>query len=398
MKKGLLLTLCAVAVATASSVQALELKTPNVGALKNVTNTAVTAKTSQADAKKAANEEAFKKQFDATIVASNKKLDDAKNLGKTSVWDLAKIILDEETYKSFDERKAEEGINVELAKALNNTLKVQIKAKDFVIDSFDENPANKAKYINAVKNLQISQNRCENIMNNMSPTFKKILDGQVSMLNVKSQLVESTKITKNVKSVTMGQNALLRKLNKINSENKIVITIPDNEKVQYNKDGVVGSINYQLDTANAKVKSSYDNLISAFNLGENVKKEIAEINNNSDLTKAEKDNLIAQAKVKTFTDMSKERAAQQKAGEKVAELTAQQKTAKEAAIVKLTEAVSEYTALGISCTKLGFAISAKPILAAPLALEVDQLKYTAKMLSTSASSMKNTISALKSLK
>lgn len=395
MKKGLLLTLCAVAVATTSSVQALELKTPNVGALKNVTNTAVTTKTSQADAKKAANEEAFKKQFDATIVASNKKLDDAKNLGKTSVWDLAKIILDEETYKSFDERKAEEGINVELAKALNNALKAQIKAKDFNPEVYN---ANNTKYVTSVKNLQIAQNRCENIMNNMSPTFKKILDGEVSMLNVKSQLVESAKITKNVKSVTMGQSALLRKLNKINSENKIVITIPDNEKVQYNKDGVVGSINYQLDTTNAKVKSSYTNLISAFNLSEDVKKEIAEIENNPNLTKEEKDRLKAQATMKTFTDMAKERAEMQKAGEKVAELTAQQKTAKDTAIVKLTEAVSEYTALGISCTKLGLTISSKPILAAPLALEVDQLKYTAKMLSTSASSMKNTISALKSLK
>ena len=399
MKKNLLMAACAVSVLAMTSVQAIEIKKPDVGALKNaasVTKGTASATATKTD-KNAANE-AFQKQFQATIDSSTKQLATADAMAKKAIWDLGTIVLDKDTYNGFVAKKDAEDTTNALIKALNNTLKTQLKTGDIDTYAFDNNAYDKAKYVNAVTNLQIAQNRRANITNNMSPSFRKILEGEVSILNVKAQLVESTKLSKDIKAASLGQQPLLNKLNKINEKQKIVITIPDNEKVKYNKDGIVGSINYQLDTTNDTVKGAYDSLISAYNLSGEVNAILADMNNNANLSKAEKDQNKIEAQEKAFVDYAKQQAAKKKAGETVAAKTSAQQKALENAGAKMAEALKSYTALGVSCTKLGFQISSKPILAAPLALEVDQLKYTASMLKNSATSLKKTIGAINSLK
>ena len=222
-------------------------------------------------------------------------------------------------------------------------------------------------------------------------------DGDVSILNVKAQLVESTKLSKDIKAASIGQQPLLTKLNRINGKQKITITIPDNEKIKYNKDGIVGSINYQLDTTNATVDKACESLTAALGLKNEVNSIYADMNNDEDSTSGEKGNMMA-ARQKALEDFAKQREAKKKAGETVEKLTAAQQKALEDAGAKLTEAIASYTSLGVACTKLGIQISSKPMLAAPLVLEVDQLKYTTKMLKDSATSMKKTLGAIKSLK
>lgn len=400
MRKSLLLAVCSVSVLAMTSVQAIEIKKPDVGALKNVSSVAkgATATTTTTKTDKSAADEAFQKQFQATIDSSKKQLTTADAMANKAIWDLGAIVLDKEAYEGFVANKNVEGTTDALIKAMNATLKTQLKTGDIDNYSFDGNSNGKIAYANAVKNLQIAQNRRANITNNMSPNFKKILDGEVSLLNVKAQLAESTKLAKDVKSASMGQQPLLNKLNKINEKQKIVVTVPDNEKVKYNKDGIVGSINYQLDTTNETIKSAYNSLISAYNLNNEVNAILADMNNDANLSKAEKDQNKVAAQEKAFVDYAKAQEAKKKAGETVAQKTAEQQKALENAGAKLAEGISSYTALGISCTKLGLQISSKPILAAPLALEVDQLKHTAKMLKTGAASLKNTIGAINSLK
>lgn len=414
MKKELVMAVCA-AMITAASVQALEVKKPDLSSLKS--NVAGAAKTTTAaSATKTTTDksaDALKQQqeMQAKIDAANKKLAVAENMANSAIWSLAKISLDDETYKSFNTKKSEinsnkdltadskseqlDSLEKDLIKTLNSQLKAQIKAGDYNPDVYNKT---NTTYVNAVKSLQIALNRYENIANGMSPTFKKILDGQISMLNVKLQLVESGKLTKNIKANSMGQRPLLNKYNKINEVNKITVEIPSTEKVVYDKDGIVGGITYQLETTNNNVKAANTKLIDALNLKSKVKAEIDSINSNPDLTQADKDRLIQQAAATVVGDYSAERAAKQKAGEKVAELTSQQKAAIAEATPVLTQAVSDYTSLGLSCAKLGMQISAKPILAAPLALEVGQLKYTGKMLKDSATTLKGTLSAIKALK
>ncbi len=382
MKKNLVLALCAATVIGASA-QAIDIKKPDLGALKNV------AGTTTANSENKAKEEAQQKAFQAAIDTANSKLATAKSLANTSIWTLGELILDEETYKGFASKKSDAATADEVLKALNTKLAAELKIKDFnSTDIVEIATPNNTKYVNAVKNLQIASNRYENIMNNMSPSFKKVLDGDYSMLAVKSQLAESAKLTKNVKSVSMGQNSLLNKLNKVNEKAKVSIVIPDSEKVVYNKDGVVGSINYQLDSINGEVNKAYDDIINAFHLQEDVKSLKAKMleQDKDAMGKVSSDKAAGES----YDELAKQQAIVAKLNDKnaISNLDAKQKTAIVNAGAKLLASGVNYTALGLQCTKLGMAISAKPIIAAPLALEVGQLKYTAKVLKNSATSVK----------
>ena len=400
MKKNLFLASFLTVALTSSMVQAIDLS-----AVKNVANAATSKTTAASTAKttatktsnKETNDAAFQKSFQTAIDNSNKKLAEAKTLANNAIWSLGSTVLGED-FEAYKAKKSEEGATDELIDAMNKKLKEQIKKNDIDAYAFENNEAGKKAFMNAVTNLQIAQNRYENITNNMSPNFRKILNGEVSMLNVKGQLVESGKLSKNVKAASMGQSSLLNKLNKIITKQKLgTLQIPESEKVVYNKDGIVGSINYQLDSTNATVNGAYDSLIEAFGLKNEVAKIKADIESKTDAAVNEKGNAL-QAKQVALNNKANELKEKAKAEGKAVELTSKQSQAIDNATTKLTEAAANYISLGLACTKLGMQISTKPILAAPLALELDQLKYTAKNLKSGASSIKNTLGAVKALK
>ncbi len=400
MKRNLFLASCLTVALTSSMVQAIDLS-----AVKNVANTAANKTTATSTAKttatkasnKEANDAAFQKSFQTAIDNSNKKLAEAKTLANNAIWSLGQTVLGED-FEAYKAKKSEEGATKELIDAMNKKLKEQIKKNDIDAYAFENNEAGKKAFMSAVTNLQIAQNRYENITNNMSPNFRKILNGEVSMLNVKGQLVESSKLSKNVKTASMGQSSLLNKLNKIITKQKLgTLQVPESEKVVYNKDGIVGSINYQLDSTNATVNGAYDSLIEAFGLKNEVAKIKADLESQTDAAVNEKGNTL-EAKRVAVNNKANELKEKAKAEGKAVELTSKQSQAVDNATTKLTEAAANYTSLGLACTKLGMQISAKPILAAPLALELDQLKYTAKNLKSGVSSIKNTLGAVKALK
>jgi len=376
MKKNLFLASFLTVALTSSMVQAIDLS-----AVKNVANAATSKTTAASTAKttatktsnKETNDAAFQKSFQTAIDNSNKKLAEAKTLANNAIWSLGSTVLGED-FEAYKAKKSEEGATDELIDAMNKKLKEQIKKNDIDAYAFENNEAGKKAFMNAVTNLQIAQNRYENITNNMSPNFRKILNGEVSMLNVKGQLVESGKLSKNVKAASMGQSSLLNKLNKIITKQKLgTLQIPESEKVVYNKDGIVGSINYQLDSTNATVNGAYDSLIEAFGLKNEVAKIKADIESKTDAAVNEKGNAL-QAKQVALNNKANELKEKAKAEGKAVELTSKQSQAIDNATTKLTEAAANYISLGLACTKLGMQISTKPILAAPLALELDQLK------------------------
>lgn len=370
MKKGLLIATGVVALTLGTSVEALEI--PNTKLVKPTTTSSTQNKSEK--------EAAVLKNFQNSLTTANTKFSTASKMADNAIWALGDIILDKSVMTEFKSRKAEPNTTKEVLNALNTSL----KAKDF-----DESvlTQNNQKYVSAVTNLRIANNRYENIMNNMSPNFKKILDGDASMVAARTQLLESGKLTKNVQATSMGQRSLLRKLDKINERNSINITIPANEAVVYNKDGVIGSINYSLDSINADVKNAYSELITAFHLKDMIQDEISKIEKDNNLSKEEKKakckKVVADTTAKALGEY-----AQADADGKIKELSLEQKKAILKASTIMTKAVTEYGALGLTCTKLGMKISAKPILAAPMAIEIGQLKYTAKILGESASSLK----------
>ena len=72
MKKSLLLAVCAVSVLAMTSVQAIEIKKPDVGALKSATSVAKGAASTTTATKtdKSATDAAFLKEFQSTIDSS----------------------------------------------------------------------------------------------------------------------------------------------------------------------------------------------------------------------------------------------------------------------------------------------------------------------------------------
>ena len=375
--------------------------------------------------KDSATQQAEQKKFQTVINAQKTALKNAKALSKNAKWQLAQVLLNDvenEGEKSLYSTLKEEQISVnnnkdlsaedkekelnkiddkvvdEIMKILNQKPK-RVKSKDsegnvvitetggFLAVYENLSDSNKNKYKEAAKNLQIANNRFENIVNNLSPSFNKMLAGEFSASG--AQIKETTSMAVTIKGSKMAQGRLLRKINITNEKLNIAITIPDNEKVVYQKDGIVGGINYQMDDATTDVKKAYKDLMDILDCQKSINAEIDKFKaDNPEATGRELKAAYKKIANDAIRKASEEYAKADSEG-KVKQLATQKKTKFVNATNTLIQAGAKYLNLAAECAGLGFAIYGNPVLAAPLALEADQLKYTAKFLKESAVSIKN---------
>lgn len=139
---------------------------------------------------------------------------------------------------------------------LNEELIKTISAETFVADYAEYSKQDKDAYEAACKSIQIADNRYKNVANNLTAPLKQIVDGNVSAISSKDELKNAAAMILGIKQ-NLGTNAALKKsINKFNKANNIIITVPDEEKVVYPKDGVIGSINAELYDVGVKVNNA----------------------------------------------------------------------------------------------------------------------------------------------
>lgn len=361
-----------------SSANAVELKKPNVSALKNST---VVSKT-KSSAKSVANQK-YQKEYQLKLNEQAKKLADVKQYDKAARLELAKVILSSEQVKEINSLKGEEQDT-----KLNENLIQALSDESFVQTYAEYSLEKKNKYKKAVENLKIANNRYKNVSNEITAPLKAIVDGNVSAISAKDELKNAGAMILGIKK-NLGTNAgLMKAVKKANKLNGVVVSVPNEERVVYPSTGVVGSINKQIDDINNSVNVASSKLANIIYTQEELGK-LKALQNNPDMTKEEKgaeakkiiDDKITDGTMKKHFDS----------------MTAAQKKEYEQSVQAVMNGVASYTAVALECTKLGFNIAKNPLIATPLVFEVGALKDTASLVKASASDLTKSISQIKKI-
>lgn len=94
--------------------------------------------------------------------------------------------------------------------------------------------------------LQIGQNRTENVAIDIAPYYQLIANGKINPKDVKSQLEKSSALTLRIKDTLEIQGAAVGLASRINEENQIKVTIPENEMARQYKVGLIVPYQDQL--------------------------------------------------------------------------------------------------------------------------------------------------------
>lgn len=382
-KSGMAVLSAAVVLSFAMQANAIELKAPNLGAVTNK----VTTQTSTAKTDKNAANVKYQKEYQARIAAQQKALNAVKAYDKQARLKLADVVLDKATIAEIKKLSGEEFDN-----KLNEELIKTISAETFVADYAEYSNQKKDAYEAACISIQIADNRYKNVANNLTAPLKQIVDGNVSAISSKDELKNAAAMILGIKQ-NLGTNAALKKsINKFNKANNIIVTVPDEEKVVYPKDGVIGSINAELYDVGVKVNNA-NSVVAKVLFTDEQKNSMKAVNNNPKLSAAEK-----KAEISRLTaEYQKANQADGTTRKRLSSMTAEQKKAYDGAVQSLANAVGSYASIGIDCTKLGFNISKNPLIAAPLVFEVGALKDTGSLVKSNASDLKKSISSIKKI-
>lgn len=382
-KSGMAVLSAAVVLSFAMQANAIELKAPNLGAVTNK----VTTQTSTAKTDKNAANVKYQKEYQARIAAQQKALNAVKVYDKQARLELADVVLDKATVAEIKKLSGEEFDN-----KLNEELIKTISAETFVADYAEYSKQKKDAYEAACISIQIADNRYKNVANILTAPLKQIVDGNVSAISSKDELKNAAAMILGIKQ-NLGTNAALKKsINKFNKANNIIVTVPDEEKVVYPKDGVIGSINAELYDVGVKVNNA-NSVVAKVLFTDEQKNSMKAVNNNPKLSAAEK-----KAEINRLTaEYQKANQADGTTQKRLSSMTAEQKKAYDGAVQSLANAVGSYASIGIDCTKLGFNISKNPLIAAPLVFEVGALKDTGSLVKSNASDLKKSISSIKKI-
>lgn len=382
-KSGMAVLGAAVVLSFAMQANAIELKAPNLGAVTNK----VTTQTSTAKTDKNAANVKYQKEYQARIAAQQKALNAVKVYDKQARLELADVVLDKATVAEIKKLSGEEFDN-----KLNEELIKTISAETFVADYAEYSKQKKDAYEAACISIQIADNRYKNVANILTAPLKQIVDGNVSAISSKDELKNAAAMILGIKQ-NLGTNAALKKsINKFNKANNIIVTVPDEEKVVYPKDGVIGSINAELYDVGVKVNNA-NSVVAKVLFTDEQKNSMKAVNNNPKLSAAEK-----KAEISRLTaEFQKANQADGTTRKRLSSMTAEQKKAYDGAVQSLANAVGSYASIGIDCTKLGFNISKNPLIAAPLVFEVGALKDTGSLVKSNASDLKKSISSIKKI-
>ncbi len=389
MKKTLLASCILVGIASIKA-NAIELKVPtaaNIG-----------SSTSQKNAQQTAANEAYIKAYQKKLAEQKKALDGVVNYDLQARLNLANVILDSQKINEIKNLKGEEK-----DLKLNEYLVSELTNEEFPLTYIQYEDAKKTAYLDAITKIEITNNRYKNVSNQLTAPLKQIVDGNVSAISAKEELKNAAGMILGIKK-DIGANSAVRKavhkatrtINKANRQegggDVITVVIPDTERVIYPKDGVIGSINAQMDEINYKVQGANKVLTNTLLTKEQID-SLKAIQNNSELSAEEK----ATEGKKLANSYIQENNTDGTISKRLSELTPAQKEQYTKASQTITEAVGEYGALAVVCTKLGFNIYKNPLIAAPLVFEVGALKDSAALLKTSASDLGKSLSQIKKI-
>lgn len=367
MKRTILYAAMLSAIISSTPVLAFELKTPQL--LNTQETSSKTAAPSQT-----------KLEMQAAIKYANNAITPAISLSDSAVKELANVLLSKEIRESCNDQTA-----------LIDAMVSELKKEDFnqIYESYT--PEQKIAYKKAVTNLIISDNRFQNISRKCSSASSVALLNPMDMKNTKTEMLQIKDITLKVKNNASAKRQLLKSIEKVNIANNVDIIIPANEEVKYDRySGVVGNINQELDIVNVSFTEAYNTLASILldtKDYQKLKTKAEAIKNNKKLSEQERDAELN--KVLSETDALIQ--AQMESGaidKKMKALSAERKIQYINACANLFVAGIEYYNLGMKCSKLGMKIASNPLLAASLAFELDQIKYTGKTLKNQATNVK----------
>ena len=112
--------------------------------------------------------------------------------------------------------------------------------------------------------LQIAQNRYDNVINDLSPFFNILLSDRFSAKSVEPQVKKAEKLIDRIQKNREPQSNVLISAEWQNAENQINITIPDNEKVSVNKNGLTYNVDMKVATLNNALFSMINDLVKTF--------------------------------------------------------------------------------------------------------------------------------------
>lgn len=128
--------------------------------------------------------------------------------------------------------------------------------------------------------VQIAQNRYDNVLNDLSPFFNILLSDKFSAKSVAPQIKKSEKLIDRIQKNRKPQANVLVTAEWQNAENQINITIPDNEKVSVNKNGLTYNADMKVATLNNALYSTLNDFVKIFGWENDVKQYLENENYN----------------------------------------------------------------------------------------------------------------------
>ena len=128
--------------------------------------------------------------------------------------------------------------------------------------------------------LQIAQNRYDNVVNDLSPFFNILLTDRFNPKSVEAQIKKADKLVDRIQKNREPQANVLVSAEWQNAENQINITIPDNEKVSPNKNGLTYNVDTKVAVLNHALFAMLNDFVKTFGWENDIKEYL--VNENYD--------------------------------------------------------------------------------------------------------------------
>ncbi len=128
--------------------------------------------------------------------------------------------------------------------------------------------------------LQIAQNRYDNVVNDLSPFFNILLTDRFNPKSVEAQIKKADKLVDRIQKNREPHANVLVSAEWQNAENQINITIPDNEKVSPNKNGLTYNVDTKVAVLNNALFAMLNDFVKTFGWENDIKEYL--VNENYD--------------------------------------------------------------------------------------------------------------------
>ena len=126
--------------------------------------------------------------------------------------------------------------------------------------------------------VQIAQNRYDNVVNDLSPFFNILLTGRFNPKSVDAQIKKADNLVDRIQKNRAEQFKVLVSAEWQNAENQINITIPDNEKVSPNKNGLTYNVDTKVAALNNALFAMLNDFVKTFGWENDIKQYLQDEN------------------------------------------------------------------------------------------------------------------------